>query len=115
MQLCVYDTKCDIVFMILQVIKNEYINGVNSAMLPPSLMVLIPLLYCDMFILNSTTKRVTRVDEIDQSDEGYMRGDQGDLKRTVNILEDQHFYKIYFYNKMCKNPNICSWKAIKLS
>ena len=54
-------------------------------------------------------------DEIDQSDEGYMRGDQGDLKRTVNILEDQHFYKIYFYNKMCKNPNICSWKAIKLS
>ena len=55
------DTKCDIVFTILQVINNEYINGVNSAMLPSSLMVLIPMLYCDTFILNSTTKRVTRV------------------------------------------------------
>ena len=55
------DTKCDIVFMILQVINNEYINGVNSAMLPSSLMVLIPLLYCGMFLLHSTTKRVTRV------------------------------------------------------
>ena len=40
------DTKCDIVFMILQVINDNYINDVNSAMLPPpSLMVLIPLLY----------------------------------------------------------------------
>ena len=55
------DTKCDIVFMILQVINNNYINGVNSAMLPPSLMVLIPLLYCGISILYSTIKRVTRV------------------------------------------------------
>ena len=55
------DTKCDIVFMMLQVINNNHINGVNSAMLPSSLIVLIPLLYCGMFILHSTTKRVTRV------------------------------------------------------
>ena len=53
-------------------------------------------------------------DEIGQSDEGYVRGDQGDLRRTVHILEDQHSYKIYFDDKMCRNPNICSWNAIKL-
>ena len=57
------DIKCDIVFVIPLVTNNNYINSgnfVNSAMLPPSLMVFIPFLYCGIF-LNSTAKRVTRV------------------------------------------------------
>ena len=46
------DIKCDIVFVIPLATNNNYINSgnfVNSAMLPPSLMVFIPFLYCGIF------------------------------------------------------------------
>ena len=82
--------------------------------LPLSLMILIFFALLWHVYFKFYYKEVDQGDENDQSDEGYVRGDQGDLRRTVNILEDQHSDKIYFDNKMCKNPNICSWKAIKL-
>ena len=74
------DIKCDIVFGIPLKTNNDYINSgnfVNSAMLPPALMVLIPFLYCGMFS-KFHYKEGDQGDEIDQSDEGYVRGDQGD-------------------------------------
>ena len=74
------DIKCDIVFGIPLKTNNDYINSgnfVNSAMLPPSLMVFIPFLYCGIFF-KFHYKEGDQGDEIDQSDEGYVRGDQGD-------------------------------------